>query len=433
MRGQSFAGEALGDIGAAGGSSAYLVGIGRCGVSSRSRHRGRGRDGADRHPARARTRPRDRDRARRRLRPGGTVPVPRHHRRQHHRRPVTILFGSLFAISIVEPAARARARRDHGRDRRRRCTARCCWSASAPSWLRLAASPCALVGAAYLLAMALAVALSALTIGAILSTALLVGPAATALRLTEPPAPCDPRRGGDRRRLHVARDPARLGQLLLAAVTTAGRSASSSSRWCCSCYLRVGAARARGGAPERRSRCSAASWSTPGSWRRWSRSSAARSASSSSCAARRSSPTRSPTARSPAPPAPAWSASRTLLGLGVFSLGGALGIGLLGRRGRHDVATALSLVFMLGLGALFLSFSVEYAAGVFSLLFGEVLGISDNEIWPTIALTARLPARAGDAVATVAAGLGAAGEAHAGSTRSGSSLRSCCSSRWRRR
>ncbi len=53
----------------------------------------------------------------------------------------------------------------------------------------------------------------------------------------------------------------------------------------------------------------------------------------------------------------------TLLGLGVFSLAGALGIGLLGRRGRHDVATALALVMMLGLGALFLSFSEEYAPG----------------------------------------------------------------------
>jgi zinc/manganese transport system permease protein len=39
-------------------------------------------------------------------------------------------------------------------------------------------------GAAYLLALAVAVSLAALTIGAILSTALLVGPAATALRLT---------------------------------------------------------------------------------------------------------------------------------------------------------------------------------------------------------------------------------------------------------
>jgi zinc/manganese transport system permease protein len=44
-----------------------------------------------------------------------------------------------------------------------------------------------LVGGLYLLAMALAVALSAVTIGAILSTALLVGPAATALRLTAKP------------------------------------------------------------------------------------------------------------------------------------------------------------------------------------------------------------------------------------------------------
>ena len=76
----------------------------------------------------------------------------------------------------------------------------------------------------------------------------------------------------------------------------------------------------------------------------------------------------------------------TLLGLGVFSLAGALGIGLLTRRGRHDVATALSLVFMLGLGALFLSFSVEYEPAVLSLLFGEVLGISNNQLWPTICL-----------------------------------------------
>jgi zinc/manganese transport system permease protein len=76
-----------------------------------------------------------------------------------------------------------------------------------------------------------------------------------------------------------------------------------------------------------------------------------------------------------------------LIGLGVFSAGGALGIGLLGRRGRHDVATALTLVFMLGLGSLFLSFSVEYAPAIYSLLFGEVLGISTNELAPTAGLT----------------------------------------------
>jgi len=78
----------------------------------------------------------------------------------------------------------------------------------------------------------------------------------------------------------------------------------------------------------------------------------------------------------------------TLLGLGVFSLAGALGIGVLGRRGRHDVVTALALVMMLGLGALFLSFSEEYAPAVYSLLFGEVLGISPNEIAPTAILGA---------------------------------------------
>jgi zinc/manganese transport system permease protein len=76
----------------------------------------------------------------------------------------------------------------------------------------------------------------------------------------------------------------------------------------------------------------------------------------------------------------------TLVGLAVFSLGGALGIGLLGRRGRHDVATALTLVFMLGLGALFLAFSSSYAPAIYSLLFGEVLGISANQVAPTAGL-----------------------------------------------
>ena len=77
----------------------------------------------------------------------------------------------------------------------------------------------------------------------------------------------------------------------------------------------------------------------------------------------------------------------TLAGLGVFSVGGAIGIGLLGRRGRRDVATALTLVFMLGLGALFLSFGSGDAQVAYSLLFGEVLGIGTNEIAPTLALS----------------------------------------------
>jgi zinc/manganese transport system permease protein len=45
-----------------------------------------------------------------------------------------------------------------------------------------------LVGAAYLIALAISVSLSAVAIGAILSTALLIGPAATALRVSKSPA-----------------------------------------------------------------------------------------------------------------------------------------------------------------------------------------------------------------------------------------------------
>lgn len=78
----------------------------------------------------------------------------------------------------------------------------------------------------------------------------------------------------------------------------------------------------------------------------------------------------------------------TLFGLGVFAFAGALGIGLLGRRGRHDAVTALMLVTMLALGALFVSFSSEYAPELYSLLFGEVLGISSNAVLPTLVLGA---------------------------------------------
>jgi zinc/manganese transport system permease protein len=76
----------------------------------------------------------------------------------------------------------------------------------------------------------------------------------------------------------------------------------------------------------------------------------------------------------------------TLIGLGVFSLLGALGIGSLGRRGRHDVVTALTLVMMLALGAAFLSRTTEYEPEIFSLLFGEVLGVASNQILPVALL-----------------------------------------------
>ena len=75
-----------------------------------------------------------------------------------------------------------------------------------------------------------------------------------------------------------------------------------------------------------------------------------------------------------------------LLGLGVFSVGAALGIGRLSRRGRPDAVTALTLVMMLALGAAFLSQSTEYEPQVFSLLFGEILGVSTGEILPVALL-----------------------------------------------
>jgi zinc/manganese transport system permease protein len=73
----------------------------------------------------------------------------------------------------------------------------------------------------------------------------------------------------------------------------------------------------------------------------------------------------------------------TLLGLVVFALLGALGVAGLERRGRHDAVTALVLVSMLALGALFLSLSSDYAPAVEALLFGEILGVSPAELIPT--------------------------------------------------
>ncbi len=78
----------------------------------------------------------------------------------------------------------------------------------------------------------------------------------------------------------------------------------------------------------------------------------------------------------------------TLLGLGLFAVLGAFGIAGLSHRGRRDVGTALALVLLLGLGALFVSLSAEPASSIFALLFGEVLAVGRGELLPTAALTA---------------------------------------------
>src|SRR5271165_3995053 len=73
-------------------------------------------------------------------------------------------------------------------------------------------------------------------------------------------------------------------------------------------------------------------------------------------------------------------------GLAIFSVAGALGIAGLSRRSRPDVATALTFVMMLGVGALFVSWSTEYAQEAYSLLFGEVFGVSTDQVLPILGL-----------------------------------------------
>jgi len=76
------------------------------------------------------------------------------------------------------------------------------------------------------------------------------------------------------------------------------------------------------------------------------------------------------------------------VGLAAFSVAGALGIAALSRRARSDVATALTFVMMLGVGALFVSWSTQYAQEAYSLLFGEVFGVSAAEVRPIVVLGA---------------------------------------------
>jgi zinc/manganese transport system permease protein len=186
IRGQAFAGEALADIGAAGGSGAFLAGVGALwgflvsavGAAAVMEligiQRPRGRDlatgivlGASLGIAALL------------LYLSTTV-------RSTTGATVTILFGSLFAVdagtipavvafSVLALGLIVLVQRP------------LLLSSLSPELAAARGIPVRLVGATYLLALAVAVALSALTIGAILGTALLIGPAATALRLTSRP------------------------------------------------------------------------------------------------------------------------------------------------------------------------------------------------------------------------------------------------------
>jgi zinc/manganese transport system permease protein len=186
MRGQSFAGEAFGDIGTTGGSGAFLVGVGplwgfvlgnllaAAAMETVGIQRTRGRDLAAGIVL------------------GASIGLAALFlyltttEQSTTGATVTILFGSAFAIAsstvplilllgllvlslifvLYRPLLLATV---------------------SPEMAAARGIPVRLVGVLYLLALALAAALAAITIGSILGTALLVGPAASALRLTKRP------------------------------------------------------------------------------------------------------------------------------------------------------------------------------------------------------------------------------------------------------
>jgi zinc/manganese transport system permease protein len=77
-----------------------------------------------------------------------------------------------------------------------------------------------------------------------------------------------------------------------------------------------------------------------------------------------------------------------LIGLLLFAGLGVAAISHLTRHGRRDIATALSLVMLLSLGALFLSRTTGYFQSIYALLFGEVLGIATRQLIPVAGLGA---------------------------------------------
>lgn len=186
MRGQSFAGEAFGDLGTTGGAGAYFVGVGPLwgfvlgnviaagAMEAIGVQRARGRDLATGIVLGAGI---------------GLAALFLHLYTTAHSTTgaiVTILFGSVFTISSTTiPLILALSA----------VVLAIALTIYRPLLLssvnaEMAAArgiPVRLVGMLYLLALALAAALAAITIGTILSTALIVGPAASALRITRRP------------------------------------------------------------------------------------------------------------------------------------------------------------------------------------------------------------------------------------------------------
>jgi zinc/manganese transport system permease protein len=74
-----------------------------------------------------------------------------------------------------------------------------------------------------------------------------------------------------------------------------------------------------------------------------------------------------------------------LVGLMVFTSGGGIAMASLGRKAsQRDVQIGTVLAFMLGLGVLFINLYKGYATEAYSILFGEVLGISRADVMVTL-------------------------------------------------
>jgi zinc/manganese transport system permease protein len=74
-----------------------------------------------------------------------------------------------------------------------------------------------------------------------------------------------------------------------------------------------------------------------------------------------------------------------IIGLLAGSILGGLGIAALGRRASNrDTAIGIVLAFSLGLGLLFISLYSGYITEAYSILFGEILGISTIAVYQTL-------------------------------------------------
>src|SRR6202162_5373169 len=74
-----------------------------------------------------------------------------------------------------------------------------------------------------------------------------------------------------------------------------------------------------------------------------------------------------------------------IIGLLAFTLGAGVAIGALGNRLRgRDVTLGIVLAWAVGVGVLFLSLYRGYATEAYALLFGQILGISTNDVWATL-------------------------------------------------